>query len=746
MNTKLTPVMEQYLSIKEQYKECLLFYRMGDFYELFFEDAIQAAKTLNIVLTHRGQQNGENIPMCGVPSHSSITYLNKLIENGFKVAICEQLETPAQAKARGGYKTVIKREVVQVITPGTIIEDDLLNSSSANYILAIAEEKNKVALAWLDLSTSKFFYCLTYNLSSDITRIEPKEILISEVLFEKNTEIQNLVTENRIFVTKHTDSFFNTQKGEKKIQKFYQTSFSDSIGELSNAEVAAIGAVLEYLCRTQKESELKIGYPKLYNHKYFLQIDAAARKSLELTSVIQGSYKGSLADTIDYTITSTGSRLLKSYIASPIVDSNIINKRLDLVESYTKRQELKDKIREILKKFPDLERSLSRIALKKASPKDLYAIKNSLDVATQLSYILFSSQSKEYKNLEGYEELLETLTAALKPNYSRNNVKNGGFINANFSPKLAQLEYIKSNSAKLILELQEFYKQKTGVNTLKISSNNLIGYYIEIPVRHQIEDKEFIHKQSLASCVRYTTAHLQELEISIVTTNANAVNLEQEIFDDLCDKVVKQFTEISLTAQTIAKLDVITSLAEVAIQNNYVRPLIDNSYEFVIEKGRHPIVERAVDNFTANDINLNHEKRIYLLTGPNMAGKSTFLRQNALIAILAHIGSFIPAQSAHIGIIDKIFSRVGAADNLLKGQSTFMVEMIETAAIINQATERSLCCYSMKVHEWQQEIIFLHEVIEGPSNRSYGIHVAKLAGLPNTLITRAESILEDLNN
>ena len=794
MSNKTTPVMEQYLSIKDQYPECLLFYRMGDFYELFFDDAIKASKTLNIILTKRGQYNGKEIPMCGVPSHSSIGYLHKLIDSGFKVAICEQVETPSEAKKRG-YKAVIKREVVQIITPGTIIEDALLQNNSANYILAITEDVGKIGISWLDLSTGDFFYCLSYNLSSDIARIEPKEILVSEIFFEKCKELQGLTVEQGVFVTKYVDSFFEYKKSEKRLCDFYQIPFTSNIGELSKAEISACGAILEYVWQTQKQSSLKLGYPKLYDHGYFLYIDAATRHSLEITSSHRGGRDSNLFNTIDYTVTNCGSRLLKNYVSAPVADVNIINKRLDSVESYIDENNLRREIRGILKECPDFERALSRISAGRATPKDLHAIKHGLNVATNLSYILFKLQNTKYKDLEGYDELVRTLTSALKDGDCSNLPRNGGFINPDFSPKLSELEYAKNNSSNLIEDLQTLYRQKTGVSTLKISSNNLVGYYIEIPTRYNITDEEFVYKQSLANSVRYTTSMLQELENKIITASANAIALEFEIFCELCKQVLDKFTEIALTAQRIAKLDVITSLAELALQHNYTRPIIDNSNQFVIQCGRHPIVERSVDNFVANNIELSDENTICLLTGPNMAGKSTFLRQNALIAILAHIGSFVPANFAHIGVIDKIFSRVGASDNISRGQSTFMVEMVETAAIINQATQKSLVildevgrgtalydglaiawavienihnvnkcraifathyhelcelensllmlrCYSMKVKEWNKEIIFLHEVVKGKSNKSYGIHVAKLAGLPRSVVVRAESILK----
>lgn len=788
MNNKLTPSMEQYIHIKEQHKDCLLFYRMGDFYELFFEDAILASKILNIVLTKRGKHNGADIPMCGVPAHSSTSYLHKLIEHKLKIAICEQLETPTQAKKRG-YKAIIKRDVVQIITPGTILEDELLESNLSNYILAITKGNEQIAISWLDISTGSFFYCPSYNIISDIARIEPREILISETFFDQHKEIQKIITQNEMFVTQYADSFFKHKKTQRTLCDFYNINCTASIGELSIAETSACGALLEYVLQTQKKSLSRLNRPKLYDHRYFLHIDAATRKSLELISTKKNKNTNSLIQAIDYTLTSSGSRLLRSYIAAPLTAPTIINKRLDSVQSYVQNNELRQKIRTLLKTCPDIERSISRLSCNKGKPKDLHAIKDGLKIAIQLSSIL----NEKHETFNDYNLLVQVLTEALNNNYN-NSVKNGGFINANFDPKLYESEHIKTNSSILISELEALYKKQIKINNLTISSNNLIGYYIEIPARYQIQDQEFIHKQSLANTARYTTSALQALETKIVMAKENIINLEYDIFCNLSKEILEKFTKITLTAQMIAELDTIVSLAELAALHNYTKPIIDNNYEFIIKGGRHPVIERNIDSFTPNDMTLNHETKVYLLTGPNMAGKSTFLRQNALIAIMAHIGSFVPADYAHIGVIDKIFSRVGASDNILQNQSTFMVEMIETAAIVNQSTKKSLVildeigrgtalcdglaiacavienihninqcraifathyhelcelenlfhllrCYYVEVREWDKNIIFLHKIVKGKSNKSYGIHVAKLAGLPRNVIARAESIL-----
>ncbi|WP_341817277.1 DNA mismatch repair protein MutS [Wolbachia endosymbiont (group A) of Agelastica alni] len=823
---KNTPVMEQYLNLKAQYKDHLLFYRLGDFYELFFDDAIKAAKLLNIVLTKRGNSNGQEIPMCGVPAHSSESYLHKLIDLGFKVAICDQLETADEAKKRG-YKSIVKRDVVRVVTPGTIIEDSLLEDKSNNYLASIVEQNDEYAISWLELSTGKFFHTLTSlkALDSDLLRISPRELLISEK-FTEDEKIRSILKNYKISITQHAQSFFEYSKSHRTLCEFYKIRELGSIGNFSKVEIMACGALLEYVRVTQRGSIPRLEFPKTYKQQNFMLIDASARRNLELFSTQFGEKKGSLISVIDHTVTASGGRLLKQMLASPLACSKAINLRLSTAQFFVNNHEPRRKIREILSNIPDIERSLSRLILGRGSPKDMNLLKIGLGKTLELSEFLCKIESGEngslpqqyviqteiqpasragitvksdeselstiHKSLGNHKDLFELLNSAILDN-NLSSVKEGGFIHSKYNSELSELSYILNNSNKLVTKLRESYRDLTGIAALKILHNNILGYYVEVSANHKITSDIFIHRQSLANSMRYTTNELKELENKILTARDAAIGLEMKIFSELCSEVAKESEKIALAANALAKLDIRTAFAELAVQNNYVKPIIDDSKEFNICSGRHPVVE-VNDKFIANSINL---AGIHLITGPNMAGKSTFLRQNALIAVLAHMGSFVPAESAHIGVIDKIFSRVGATDNITAGYSTFMVEMIETATIVNQATDRSLVildeigrgtgvydglsiaqaviehihnvnkcraifathyheltkvskylknvkCFCVKIREWNGEVIFLHEVIEGIADESYGIHVAKLAGFPDSVLNRASEVFEEL--
>ncbi len=823
---KNTPVMEQYLNLKAQYKDHLLFYRLGDFYELFFDDAIKAAKLLNIVLTKRGNSCGQEIPMCGVPAHSSESYLHKLIDLGFKVAICDQLETADEAKKRG-YKSIVKRDVVRVVTPGTIIEDSLLEDKSNNYLASIVEQNDEYAISWLELSTGKFFHTLTSlkALDSDLLRISPRELLISEK-FTEDEKIRSVLKNYKISITQHAQSFFEYSKSHRTLCEFYKIRELGSIGNFSKVEIMACGALLEYVRVTQRGSIPRLEFPKTYKQQNFMLIDASARRNLELFSTQFGEKKGSLISVIDHTVTASGGRLLKQMLASPLACSKAINLRLSTAQFFVNNHDSRKKIREILSNIPDIERSLSRLILGRGSPKDMNLLKIGLGKTLELSEFLCKIESGEngslpqqyviqteiqpasragitvksdeselstiHKSLGNHKDLFELLNSAILDN-NLSSVKEGGFIHSKYNSELSELSYILNNSNKLITKLRESYRDLTGIAALKILHNNILGYYVEVSANHKITSDIFIHRQSLANSMRYTTNELKELENKILTARDAAIGLEMKIFSELCSEVAKESEKIALAANALAKLDIRTAFAELAVQNNYVKPIIDDSKEFNICSGRHLVVE-VNDKFIANSINL---AGIHLITGPNMAGKSTFLRQNALIAILAHMGSFVPAESAHIGVIDKIFSRVGATDNITAGYSTFMVEMIETATIVNQATDRSLVildeigrgtgvydglsiaqaviehihnvnkcraifathyheltkvskylknvkCFCVKIREWNGEVIFLHEVIEGIADESYGIHVAKLAGFPDSVLNRASEVFEEL--
>ncbi|QCB61811.1 DNA mismatch repair protein MutS [Wolbachia endosymbiont of Brugia malayi] len=826
---KNTPVMEQYLNLKAQYQDHLLFYRLGDFYELFFDDAIKAAKLLNIVLTKRGNSYGQEVPMCGVPAHSSESYLHKLIDLGFKVAICDQLETADEAKRRG-YKSIVKRDVVRIVTPGTIVEDSLLEDKNNNYLASIVKQNGEYAIGWLELSTGKFFHTLTNlkALDSDLLRISPKELLISDELAE-DEKIRSILKNYKISITQHAQSFFEYNKSNRTLCEFYKVRELGVIGSFSKVEIMACGALLEYVKVTQRGSVPRLELPEPYKQQNFMLVDASARRNLELFLTQFGEKKGSLISVIDHTVTASGGRLLKQMLASPLACSKAINLRLSTVEFFVNNYESRKRIREILSNIPDIERSLSRLMLERGSPKDINLLKVGLGKTLELSEFLYKIESGKnesllqqyvipvldtgiqpalnaeitvksdenelstiYKSLGNHKDLFELLNSAMLDN-NLSSVKEGGFINPKYNQELSELSYVLSNSNKLITRLRESYRDLTGIAALKILHNNMLGYYIEVSANHKITSDIFIHRQSLANSMRYTTNELKELENKILTARDAVISLEIKIFGELCSEIAKESERIALTANALAKLDIRTAFAELAVQNDYTKPIINDSKEFNICNGRHPVVE-VNDKFIANSINLSG---IHLITGPNMAGKSTFLRQNALIAILAHMGSFVPADSAHIGVIDKIFSRVGATDNITAGYSTFMVEMIETATIVNQATDRSLVildeigrgtgvydglsiaqaviehihnvnkcraifathyheltkvskylksvkCFCVRIKEWKEEVIFLHEVVEGVADESYGIHVAKLAGFPDSILNRASEVFKEL--
>ncbi len=803
-----TPMMKQYLEIKAAHPEYLLFYRMGDFYELFFDDAIKAASVLDIALTRRGKHEGVDIPMCGVPFHSSEPYLEKLIKSGFKVAICDQMEDPTEAKKRG-HKAVVRREVTRVVTPGTITEESLLESKRSNYLCSIVYKKQKLSLSWVDISTGDFFVCSSSenNLYNDLSRISPKEILISETTLNIKAISQTL-SDWKSCLSIYSESFFESPKAERIIKNYYNASTIESFGNFTEGEVAAIGSLLEYVELTQKGKMPRLMVPKNFIHASYLAIDAATQKNLELFSTLSGEYKGCLLSVIDKTATNFGARLLYSYLAAPLINSKQINRRLDAVEFFINHKELSEKLRAIFEKTHDMERALSRLHLGRGGPRDLLVIRESLLSAFQISEILeFSNATfpEEIANciseLGNHTDLVQLLRDALNDQVVML-VRDGGFIRDGFNATLDNYRQIKKNSEESRIKLRDKYREETSIPTLKVGDNNLIGFYIEVTSQHlkKIPDS-FIHRQSMAGATRYTTPELREIESKIINARDLALKLEIDLFYELVKQILDKSDNLYKTSHSLAKLDVFLSLAILAEENKYSRPTVDDTLAFKIVDGRHPVVEQALKNqqqeIISNHCDLAETQQLWIITGPNMAGKSTFLRQNALIAILSHIGSFVPAQYAHIGHIDKIFSRVGASDDIAKGRSTFMVEMVETAAILHQSTYRSLVildeigrgtatydglsiawavvehlhdinkcrglfathyheltglsqnlkrlsCWSMKIREWQDKIIFLYEIQKGSADKSYGVHVAKLAGLPTSVTTRAEHILEHI--
>ena len=814
-----TPMMQQYLEVKANHPDCLLFYRMGDFYELFMDDAVTAAEVLDITLTKRGKAQGQDIPMCGVPFHAYESYLAKLIRAGYKVAICEQTETPEQARARGGYKALVKREVVRVVTQGTLTEDTLLEARKNNYLAALVRVKGEYAMSWCDLSTGQFCVtALTPNqIYATLTQIDPSELIIPEGIYAVMSDFPHDLKER---LSIEPDVRFNYASCEKTIKNTYNIQTLDSFGEFGAAETIAAGALIDYIERTQLGSLPYLAPLQQVQTGTHMEIDAATRRSLELTQSQSGTKKGSLLHTMDWCVSGAGSRLLFDWISAPLQDLAAINARLDLVELFHNDLSLRQSLRDILKEIPDVERTLARLTIGRGGPRDLenisIGLQKSLNVIATLSNASAKELLKPFLDQLSHDgqtsALLETLSQSIMQDAPAM-ARDGGFIAKGYHPELDRYRSIKEDSKKLIAALQGRYAQDTEIKGLKISYNNVLGYFIEVSSKYgdsllvganddNKSDNPFVHRQTLASVMRFTTPELSELERDITQAGDKAIAIEQELFTKLVTQASNCARKLKEIAHALAQLDVLCALAELAGDLNYTRPTLDNSYSFKIEGGRHPIVEAALKKasdqpFIANDCDMSDADRVWLLTGPNMAGKSTFLRQNALIAIMAQMGSFVPAQSAHIGIIDKVFSRVGASDDLASGRSTFMVEMVETAAILNQATDRSfvildeigrgtatydglsiawacteqlhetnksrtifathyheltaleeklsaLSCHAMQVKEWKGKVIFLHEVAKGAADRSYGIHVGRIAGLPASVTKRAESILKTL--
>ncbi len=818
----LTPMMAQYLDIKHDHPDDLLFYRMGDFYELFFDDAVAASAALDIALTKRGKHLGEDIPMCGVPVHSHETYLNRLIRKGFRVAICEQVEDPAEAKKRGA-KSVVRREVKRVVTPGTIFEDVLLEARRDNYLACIARAQSQFAVAWLDISTGDFRAQAANmgDIAAILARLDPGEVLISDGLMGDALPDQVLFdVEDRL--TTLPMSRFDSENGRARLHELYGVKTLDAFGDFSRAEIAAAGALVDYVLLTQKGRLPRLHPLSKVEAGTVMEIDAATRRNLELTQTMSGDRKGSLLGAVDKTLTGGGARLLASRIAAPLMDPEEINARLDLVSTFHADASARDDLRTLLKSIPEFARALSRITLERAGPRDIGAIRAGLSGAEKIKAALREmptlSLSQELPSiltdLVGHEALLDELNRAIvaEPPVSLND---GGFVSRGYHAHLDELVEMRDKSRRLIAALQSRYATETTIQALKIRHNNVLGYFIEVTAKQADQmptdaESPFIHRQTMANAVRYTTVELNELEAEISRAAERALALELEIFKDLAGQIIERSAAIDATAQAISVLDVASASAELAVDQVFVRPEIDDSEAFAIEDGRHPVVERALKQtgasaFVANDCRLEagdetgQGARLWLLTGPNMAGKSTFLRQNALLAVLAQAGMYVPATCAHIGIVDRLFSRVGAADDLARGRSTFMVEMVETAAILHQAgpkalvildeigrgtstydglsiawavvehlheinqcrglfathyhelttlAERlpSLTCYTMRVKEWKNDVVFLHEVAQGTADRSYGIHVGQLAGLPPNLVKRAEEILKRLES
>ncbi|NLS02080.1 DNA mismatch repair protein MutS [Rhizobium sp. P32RR-XVIII] len=820
-----TPMMEQYIEIKANNPGSLLFYRMGDFYELFFEDALEASRALGITLTKRGQHMGQDIPMCGVPVHAADDYLQKLIALGFRVAVCEQVEDPAEAKKRGS-KSVVKRDVIRLVTPGTITEEKLLSPSESNYLMALTRIRGTsepvMALAWIDISTGVFRLAETESsrLLADILRIDPRELILPDTIFH-DAELKPVFDVLGRTAVPQPAVLFDSATAESRIVRYFGVSTLDGFGTFSRAELAAAAAAVAYVEKTQIAERPPLGKPERESGASTLFIDPATRANLELARTLSGDRNGSLLKAIDRTVTGGGARLLAERLMSPLTDPSHINERLDSIGFLMEEPSLCGDLRDALKHVPDMPRALSRLALDRGGPRDLWAIRQGLGAAADVAGLLGTALLPEElgKALSGLQALpsaLETLLTETLADELPLLKRDGGFLRDGANAELDEVRALRDQSRRVIAGLQLQYADETGIKSLKIKHNNVLGYFIEVtagnagPMTDTPDAKaRFIHRQTMANAMRFTTTELADLESRIANAADRALQIELEAFDRMAAAVVAEAETIKAGARALAVIDVAASLALLAEEQAYCRPLVDGSKMFSIEGGRHPVVEQALRRqssgpFVANNCDLSpssggKDGAIWLLTGPNMGGKSTFLRQNALIAILAQMGSFVPATSAHIGIVDRLFSRVGASDDLARGRSTFMVEMVETSAILNQATDRSLVILdeigrgtatfdglsiawaavehlheanrcrglfathfheltalseklprlsnaTMKVKEWDGDVIFLHEVGPGAADRSYGIQVARLAGLPASVVARARDVLSRLED
>lgn len=789
----LTPMMQQYVETKEQYKDCILLYRLGDFYEMFFDDAIVASKELEITLTGKDCGLAERAPMCGIPYHSVQNYLSKLITNGHKVAICEQLEDPALAKG------IVKRDVIRVITPGTVIESNILEENKNNYIASIYKVGIHYGLAYSDVSTGEFYTTEIIEgnnfakLLNELVRFTPAEIVVNPEMYASANEINTIKDKFRTYITTSTDEMDSIDvNGFSNLEK---KPFAKEASKL----------LFTYIRETQKIDMKHISNIEYYNSEKYMALDIIARRNLELTETIRDrSKKGSLLWVLDKTSTSMGGRLLRKWIEKPLMDVSEIEKRLESVEKLKFSAMRRGEIVEILNKVYDIERLTGKISYGTVNAKDLVALKNSLQQLPALKVILENSKTALLKDLYNELDVLEDVEKLIDDAIVDDppvSVKEGGIIKIEYDEEVKKLRTASTEGKNWVISLEAKERERTGIKNLKIGYNKVFGYYIEVTKSflNQVPDN-YIRKQTLSTGERYITDELKEIESTILGAQDKVVNLEYEIFTKVREEIEKHIVRLQKSSNVVATVDVLNSFAEVADKYNYVRPEINEEDTIEIKEGRHPVVERLIPSgsFVPNDTVLNEtEDRVNIITGPNMAGKSTYMRQVALITLMAQVGSFVPADYAKIGIVDRIFTRVGASDDLASGQSTFMVEMNEVANIISNASKRSLLIldeigrgtstfdglsiawavvehiakkigartlfathyhelteledkiagvknYCIAVKEKGEDVIFLRKIIRGGADESYGVHVAKLAGIPNNVTIRANEILKTL--
>jgi len=796
-----TPMMVQYLELKAQAADCLLFYRMGDFFELFFDDARAAAATLDIALTSRGDHGGQPIPMCGVPVHSAEAYLARLIRAGHRVAIAEQTETPAQAKARGGSKALVARGIIRYVTPGTLTEDTLLDSRTDNMLVAVGEAGGEIGIAAADISTGRFETMTVdaASLAAEIARLGASEIVVAEGS-----------TLDIVGAHGFDKAAFSSQRAEARLKAMFGVATLDGFGSFGRAELSAIGGLLSYLDHAGQGTLPHLAPPVHIAPGSHMAIDAATRESLEIVATMAGARQGSLLHAVDRTVTGAGARMLAADLAAPLLDGAEIDARLDLVHWLHDHGGQRDALRAALRALPDVGRALGRVAMGRGSPRDLGQIRDGLGEARMLRERLAKRDDRPalldrlLPALDGHGELVDELTRALVAT-PPTETASGGYIAEGYDAALDDLRGLASDGRRAIALLEARYRDETGISALKIRHNAVLGYHVEVPARHgdtlMKEGSGFTHRQTLAGVVRFNSVDLHEEASRVTQAGAHALAAEAAHLEALIEQVLARKEAITRAAQALARLDVAAALAERAAEGGWARPHFVPEQRLEITGGRHPVVEDALRKegqpFVANDCILSGADRLWLVTGPNMGGKSTFLRQNALIVLLAQAGSFVPAQAATLSLVDRLFSRVGASDNLARGRSTFMVEMVETAAILSQATERSfvildevgrgtstydglalawavveavhevnrcrclfathyheltrlaeklkaLSLHNVRAREWKGDLVLLHEVADGPADRSYGIAVARLAGLPPAVLARAKDVLSRL--
>ena len=802
------PIMQQYLQIKDSCKDCILFFRLGDFYELFFEDAIKAAPILEITLTQRSYQNGAVVPMCGVPYHSSEFYINKLVKNLYKVAICEQLEMPEQAKKRGS-KALVNREIVRIITPGTAVEENILSSGESNYLASIAHKKDQIAIAWSDITTNEFYFIQTNlgNLGNELSRINPRECIIPHNLF-RSSDYKELWQEWSKILSVQADNIFTKSRAEKNLLEYYHLQDISIIQNITDLSATACGSLIEYLLFTHKNKLPKLGLPKIFRSNNFMSLDRYTRHNLELIKT-HSDMGVSLFSILNKCATPGGGRMMQRSINYPLRSIEAINNRLDIVEFFFKMKKLRGAIYGILSTIPDGERATARLCMNRGSPADMKKILLLLMGAKKIRQYLEENLadvpqilSDQLGTLTASSKYLDLIDSALK---DQSPLGERNFIAQYYSAELDHFNKLRFNAEDEINILRSKYREMTQLPSLKIEYNQQMGYYIEVTLQQssKISDPSFEHRQTLKNNVRYSTIELRQLEMDIVAANERSAAIENQIWLELSEHTRRESSNIYEICHLIARIDFFASLAQVAEDYAYIRPIIDDSKDLVIEKGRHPIVEHILRSkheiFASNDCSMDDGRMIWLITAPNMAGKSTFLRQNALIVLMSQMGSFVPASYARVGLVDAIFSRIGASDDLAKGHSTFMMEMIEASNILTYASDRSLVildelgrgtstydgmaiawacleylsakikartlfathyheltelegkvqgiyCATMAVQEWEGKVIFHHNICAGKADRSYGIYVARLAGLPGCVIARAEDILSSLES